>query len=363
MSEQDRRAEHAEGTEHRVERSALPLLGEREAQVLRALVLAYVGHAQPVGSETLTALLPVRLSPASVRNVLGELAELGLVEKPHRSAGRMPTERGFRVYVQQLMSPRALGDYERRELEGSLAGRTGEPVARVASRLLSECTRQLGFVMAPRLDRVVLRHVGLVRVSSERVMAVLLSRGGVAYQRVVLEPGHGDQAELDRMATVLSERVAGRTLREVREQLLREAASLRSQADLLLERALRVAPPAPSEELDEVDLIVESWLALLDQPEFQDPERLRAVVRALDEKERLVEVLDKVLEGGGVSVTFGEELGEPLLARVALVAAPYGQAGAPLGTLGVIGPARMDYARVVPLVEYLSRLVTERVSA
>jgi heat-inducible transcriptional repressor len=194
-------------------------------------------------------------------------------------------------------------------------------------------------------------------------MAVLVSQGGVAYQRVLLEPGQGDQAELDRMATALSERVAGRTLREVREQLLREAASLRSQADLLLERALRLAPPAPGAEADEVDLVVESWLALLEQPEFQDPDRLRDVVRALDAKERLVDVLDRVLETGEVTVTFGEELGEPSLARLALVAAPYGTRSDPQGTLGVIGPARMDYARVVPLVEYLSRLVTERVSA
>lgn len=341
----------------------LPLLSERQGVVLRALVASYVGQVAPVGSETLTSLLPVRLSPASVRNVLAELASLGLLEKPHRSAGRVPTERGFRVYVHQLMSPRTLGDYERRDLEGSLEERAGEPLARVASRLLSERTRQLGFVMAPRLDRVVLRHVSLVRVSSERVMAVLLSQGGVAYQRVLLQPGHGDQAELDRMATALSERVGGRTLREVREQLLREAASLRTQADLLLERALRLAPPAPGQAVDEVDLVVESWLALLDQPEFQDPERLRGVVRALDAKERLVAVLDGVLDRGGVTVTFGGELGEPALAHLALVAAPYGEPRAPQGTLGVIGPSRMDYARVVPLVEYLSTLVTERVSA
>jgi heat-inducible transcriptional repressor len=364
MSERDDRAARRwSGAEPATPVRADTLLTERQAVVLRALVASYVGQAAPVGSEALTALLPMRLSSASVRNVLAELAELGLVEKPHRSAGRVPTERGFRLYVHQLMSPRELGAYERRDLEGSLEERLGEPVARVASRLLSERTRQLGFVMAPRLDRVVLRHVSLVRVSSERILAVLLSQGGVAYQRVLLEPGHADQAELDRTATALSERVAGRTLREVREQLLREAASLRTQADLLLERTLRLAPPLPGEERDEVDLVVESWLALLEQPEFQDPQQLRAVVRALDEKQRLVGVLDHVLESGGVTVTFGEELGEPALARLALVAAPYGRPRDPQGTLGVIGPARMDYTRVVPLVEYLSRLVTERVSA
>jgi heat-inducible transcriptional repressor len=341
-----------------------PVLSPRQAQVLRAVVSGYVGGAAPVGSETISRLLPMNLSSASVRNTLAELAALELVEKPHRSAGRVPTELGFRTYVDQLVAPRDLGEFEQREILMCFEGAGDGAVARVASRLLSERTRQLGFVEAPRLDRVVLRHVSFVRVSSERVLAVLVSQGGGACQRVVHEPGRGDQALLDRMAAAVNERVAGRTLHEVRERLLREAALLRSQADSLLERAVRAALPTGEEGADDDwELVIATRLALLDQPEFHDPERVRELFQAVEARERLAEVLDKVLESGRVQVAFGGEISEPALRHCALVVAPYGRASAPLGALGVIGPRRMDYARVIPLVGYLSQLVTEKIGA
>lgn len=343
---------------------AARFLTARQAQVLQAVVGAYVGDAAPVGSETITALLPVSLSPASVRTTLGELADLGLVVKPHRSAGREPTEQGFRAYVDQLLSPRVLGDYERRDLAGSVGQVSSSGMARLASRLLSERTRQLGFMEAPRLDRIVLRHVSFVRVSSERVMVVLIARSGRVYQRVVDQPGQGDQAELDRMAAALSERVAGQTLRSVQERLLHEASLLRSEAALLLERALRFGAAEMGEELlNDPLLVVSTRLALLEQPEFRDPERVGHLFQAIEDTERLSEILDLVMERGRVCVTFGGETTEPALHACALVAAPYGGIESPLGVLGVIGPRRMDYARVIPLVEYLSQLVTDRVSA
>jgi heat-inducible transcriptional repressor len=330
-----------------------PLLTPRQAQVLSALVGAYVGEAAPVASDTVAALLPVRLSPASVRNTLGELHELGLLEKLHRSAGRIPTELGLRVFVRGLPE-RELAPFEKRELEGHLAG---EGRVEGASRLLTERTRQLGFVLPPRLDGVVLRNVSFVRVSSERVLAVLVAEGGRLFRRLLDEPGRGDQSALDRMATALRERVIGRTLRAVRDQLLAEARALRSQADLLLERVLRAVPEG--ERADQVDLVVGTYLALLDQPEFRDPERIRGLLLALEEKERLADVVGSMLEAGGPCVAFGGDLGEPALAHLAVVAAPWGRAQGAVGSVGVIGPSRMDYARVIPLVSYVSRLLSE----
>jgi len=329
-----------------------PLLTARQAQVLQALVGTYVGFAAPVASETVATLLPVRLSSASVRNTLAELHELGLLEKPHRSAGRVPTELGLRVFVDRLLSRRELAPSEKRDLEGQLSG---DGVVEAASQLLSERTRQLGFVVAPRLDGVVLRNVSFVRVSSERVLAVLVAEGGRIFRRVLDEPGRSDQSALDRMAASLRERVTGRTLRAVRDQLLAEAAALRSQADLLLERVLRVVPEG--EDGEAVDLVVGTHLALLDQPEFRDPERIRGLLAALEEKERLVDVVGRMLEERGACVAFGRDLGGPQFARLAVVASPYGRAAS--GSVGVIGPSRMDYARVIPLVDYVSRLLTE----
>lgn len=327
------------------------VLSDRQGQVLQAVVSSWIGGAAPVASETVADILPIRLSPQSVRNTLAELARLGLVEKPHRSAGRVPTELGLRCFVDRLLPRVELGPFEKRDLADSLESGREIGLAQVAARVLSERSHQLGFLRLPRLEGLVLRHVSFVRVSRERVMAVLLSEGGRAFQRILEEPGQGDQAELDRMAAALNERVAGQPLREVREHLAREAATL-------LARVLSFEA-----EADDSDLVLGTRLVLLDQPEFQNPERLRAMLRAVEEKERLVTLVDQVVAGTGVRVAFSADLSESSLDHCALVAAAYGRPDAPLGALGVIGPNRMDYARVVPLVGYMSRLLTEMLEA
>jgi heat-inducible transcriptional repressor len=331
--------------------------------VLRAVVSGYVGEAAPIGSKTLARLLPMSLSSASVRNVLGELAELGLLEKPHASAGRIPTERGLRLFVDALLPHADLAPLERREIAWRLDDAAADDVVHVASELLSLHTRQLGFVVTPRLDRLVLRHVGLVRLSAERLLVVLVSHTGSAHRRVVETPEPLAQAELDRITAILSERVEGRTLPEVREALAREADALRHQANRLLELAVSVGQRALALENDAaVDLVIETRRALLEQPEFHDPRRVRDLFEAVETKARLLEVLDRMLEEDGVRVAFGEELDEPWLRRCALVAARYGGPGGTLGTLGVIGPNRMDYPRVVALVHHLARAIGEKLS-
>ncbi len=338
-----------------------PILTTRQAQVLHAVASAYVGFGAPTASDTIAALLPVALSSASVRNTLAELDEMGLVEKPHRSAGRTPTERGMSVFVNQLLSVRELGAFEKHSLEGSLEQGGPTALARVASRLLSERTHQLGFVLAPRLDALVLRHVSFVRVSTERLLVILISEGGRAFQRVLEEPGQGDQAQLDRLAASLNERIAGETLRSLRDRLIHEASALRGQAERLLERVLR--PAAECDAFDAVDVVIATRLELLQQPEFHDPERLRVLLQTVEETETLIGLVDRVIARPGAGVLFGHEVPEPEFHHCALVAARYGPDRAPLGALGVIGPSRMDFARVIPVVSYLSLLLTEHLEA
>jgi heat-inducible transcriptional repressor len=332
--------------------------------VLRAVVAGYVGEAAPIGSKTLAQLLPMNLSAASVRSVLGELAELGLVEKPHASAGRVPTGLGLRLFVDVLLPHADLALFEQRDIAWRLDDVDAGDVVHVTSALLSRHTRQLGFVVTPRLDRIVLRHVGLVRLSSDRLLLILVSRAGSAYRRVVETSEPLAQAELDKITALLSERVDGRTLPEVREALAREAEALRHQANRLLELAVSVGRRALAEDDDAaVDLVIETRLALLDQPEFRDPRRVRDLFEAVETKALLLGVLDQMLEQEGVRVAFGDELEEPSLRHCALVAARYGGRDGVLGTLGVIGPSRMDYPRVVALVDFLSRAIGERLSA
>lgn len=370
----------ADGQAPRAARNAASseAMSQRQDMVLRALVTAYVGEAAPVSSGTVSHLLPVPLSSASIRNTMAELEGLGLIEKPHTSAGRVPTEEGLRRFVDRLVHPAELADYERRSLQSSFEQVEVESVVQLASQLLSERTHQLGFALAPRIERMLLRRVSLVRLTRGRVLMVLIAESGHVEQRVVDEEGQGDQPRLDRMAASLNERVAGRTLVELRALLENDLHDLRHQADRLVLRALALglrAFPKPTARVPG-DLVITSRLALFDQPEFRDPDRLRALLEAVETQERLVEVMNQVLEGAGdrVSVSLGDELEEPGLRQCALVAMPYGASGAApsrceavasshVGVIGVIGPARMDYARIIPLVSYFSQLVTEKLSA
>jgi heat-inducible transcriptional repressor len=351
----------AEGDRSRLE------LNARQASVLRAMVSAYVGEAAPIGSATLSHLLPVKLSSASIRNTLAELTQLGLAEQPHPSSGRIPSERGLRLFVDQLLDRDDLGAYERRSIAVSVDEADEDAVMHVTSQLLSECTHQLGFVVTPRIDRIVLQHVSLVRLSSERVLVVLVSQAGATHRRVIEDRDVSEQAELERIATLLNPMVMGRTLPEVRAELAREARNLRRKADRLLARAVDFGTRMLSPEDGAVDLVIETRVALLEQPEFNDPRRIRDLFSAVETKERLLEVLDQMLGDDGVCVAFGQEVDEPSLHDCALVATRYGAGrggnSAPLGTLGVIGPTRMNYRRVIPLVEYLSQVITEKLQA
>jgi heat-inducible transcriptional repressor len=345
-------------------RSHGPALSERQAGVLRAVIASYVGEGAPVGSKTLSHLLPVSLSSASIRNTLAELTGLGLVEKHHASSGRVPTEGGLRRFVDELMAPSDVAPSQRRELAYRMDDVQGEGVVSVASELLSRHTRQLGFVVAPRLDRVVLRHVSLVRLTAERLLVILVTETGAAHRRVVEDVYGLSQTELDRIAALLRERVEGRTLAETRQWIIAEARALHREANELLVRALDLGAQALAGDAD-ADLVIETRLALLDQPEFNDPQRLKDLFQAIETKERLLEVLDELLGSEGVSVGIGEELKDPALQYCAVVATHYGggSAGESLGVLGVIGPSRMDFGRVIPLVGYLSELVTGKLRA
>lgn len=348
----------------RLGRPDLSELSERQRAVLRAMVTAYVGEAAPIGSATLSHLLPQRLSSASIRTTLAELSELGLVSQPHTSAGRVPTEEGLRVFIDSLPSGGAVSEYDRRTIDFTVAGVEPTAVPEVASQLLSRQTRLLGFVVAPRLDRLKLQQIALVRLGGRRILAVLVTENGAAHRRVVEHDARLAQAELDRIATLLRERIAGRTLPELRELFVREARSERRQADRMVSLALELGSAAvAAQEEGEGDLVIATRLALLDQPEFRDPERIRELFLAIETKERLLELLDRLLvDERGVRVLLGGEVDEPALHRCALVAARYGNESA-TGTLGVIGPARMDYGRVISLVDYCSRVVTEKLHA
>lgn len=344
-----------------------PTLSDRQAMVLRALVSTYVDRAGPVASQILAGKIPVSLSPASIRNTLAELQDAGLVEKAHASSGRVPTPLGLRTFIDHLLEPSDLGPDDQRRLDRALAGVDSSETPRLTAQVLSDQTRQLGFVVPPRVEQLLLRTVHLVPVGTGRVLAVLVAESGGVMQRIIAHEEKISRRELERIGRILAERVAGRTLVGLRRALEAERERLRGEADDLLRRAWMLGLGACEGDSGE-DLVIATRLALLAQPEFSDPERIRGLFSALETNERLLDLLRQIARADrgavrvGLAMSLEAELGEPSLRDCALVAVAYGASSEPgaRGVLGVIGPQRMDYGRVIPLVHYCSELVTRK---
>ena len=356
--------------------------------VLRALVTAYVRQAGPVASGTLSHLMPTPLSSASIRKTLAELHEEGLIDKAHASAGRIPTPLGMGVFIDHLLDLADLAPYQQRVLDRALAGVAAAEMPRHTSQLLSQTTRMLGFVMAPRVEYLRMHSVHLVAVGARRVLAVLVTENGSVIQRVFDHSERLSTRELERVGALLARRVAGKTLADLRRALEDEREQLRGEADQWMQRVWSLGLRACECEAGD-DLVVATRTTLLDQPEFSDPERIRGLFAALETNQKLLALSKKIAQTDtgeaqvGLSMSIGQELGEPSLRDCALVAVPYGRLpitdrdplasptgpvqtpteDCSLGVLGVIGPQRMDYGRVIPLVSYCADLVTRKLLA
>jgi heat-inducible transcriptional repressor len=377
-------------------------LTERQAMVLRALVAIYVEQAGPVASGALSKRTPTSLSPASIRNTLAELHEARLIDKSHASAGRVPTPLGMSVFIDHLLDLADLGPQQQRMLDRALDGVDAAETPRHTSHLLSEHTRQLGFVMAPRVEHLRMRTVHLLAVADQRVLAILVAENGGVIQRVFDFPERLTTRELEQAAGLLAQRLAGRTLAGLRRLLEEESDRLRGEADQWMRRvwALGIQTCEREEREEGDDLVIATRIALLDQPEFADPERIRGLFAALETNQKLLGLLRELAHADtrdaqiGLSVSLGQVLDEPALQDCALVAMPYGHLpgtdrgrilvprdgieghtdtesvsrglgfeDGSLGVLGVIGPQRMDYGRVIPLVSYCAEIVTRKLLA
>jgi heat-inducible transcriptional repressor len=335
-------------------REPIDELGSRLRDVLLAVVEEYVETARPVASQRALARSRLAVSSATVRSAMADLSLRGLLLQPHTSAGRVPTESAFRLYVDALLarSPASRETAPALEEPGT---NLDDWLRRVAERISVE-TGQLGFLVRPARERLVLARLQFVRVSSERVLAILVSTRGAVESRLIDEQD-GDQRELDRISARLSERVAGLRLEEARERLAEAVRGERAARDALWARALRLGEAclrgAAAGDAGEGELWVGDRNHLLVQPEFRDVERLREVLAALEEKERMLRLLDQILMADGLRVVIGEELEASEMRGCAVVTAPVGEE-LPIGGVGVIGPVRMPYDRLIPQVQGLS---------
>ena len=335
------------------------VLSERAQHLLRVLVQRYIGSGQPVGSRTLSRDSGLDLSPATVRNVMADLEDLGLLRSPHVSAGRVPTVQGYRFFVDSLLKVAPVDATELARLRTQLERKGGrESPMDAATSLISDVTHMAGIVTLPKQERLILRHVEFLLLSPERVLVILVVNGSDVQNRVIHLARPYSQALLQQVGNYLNEVCAGRDLLEVRESLLAELKEHRSNLNELMVTAVEMADKAfVKEDGDDEALLVSGQTNLMEYGELADMEKLRHLFEAFREKTELLHILDQCLRAEGLQIFIGEESGFDVLEGCSVIAAPYEREGRVLGVVGVIGPTRMAYDRVIPIVDVTARLL------
>lgn len=327
-------------------------LSFRGRKILYAVITEYIATGVPVSSRRLSKRYGLNLSPASIRNVLSDLEDAGYLSQPHTSAGRVPTEGGFRLFVDALVQMREVTAEDRTSILTRVGGLVpGADRTREAGELLSALTGAASVVAPPKPADETLMQLRFVPLSESRVLAVLVTQSGKVQNRVVSLDGELDPKDLERVHNYLGELVAGHSLAEVRDALAQEMAGQRTDYVSLSQRIVE----ATLQESEEPEVVIAGQGLLFDRPEFQNAEMIKAFLRTFEDKERLLSLIDQTLSTGGVQVLIGAETHLSEIEDVSLIAASYRQPGGSRGTVGVIGPARMDYAKVVPIVEFTAR--------
>jgi heat-inducible transcriptional repressor len=336
-------------------------LSDRARDVFRLVVESYLGTGAPVGSRTLSRLGGLSLSPASIRNVMQDLEEAGLLAAPHTSAGRMPTETGLRLFVDAMMQVAEPSEAEKRAIERRLTGEGPiEEALTAASAMLSGLSACAGLVMVPRRE-VVLKQFGFAWLSSRQALAVLVGTDGSVENRVVDLPAGTMPSMLIEAANYLSAHASGRTLGEVQEWLSRQIEAEETELDEisrnLVERGLAAWSRDPE---DRAVLIVRGQANLLDEQSAADLERVRQLLDELEGKSEIARLLDSARDGEATKIFIGSENKLFSLSGSSVIAAPYrGPGGQVVGVVGVIGPTRLNYARVVPMVDFTAQTLSK----
>lgn len=335
-------------------------LSQRQQAVLLATVQEFIASAEPVGSHQIAHRYPLGVRAAMVRNLMADLEGSGYLYQPHTSAGRVPTDRAFRYYVDQMMPVRRIGFEDRAHIElwYSDGPRELTEAMRETSRLLALLTGQAALVMAPRLETARLERVDFVRLREHEVLAIFVAAAGGAQHRLVQTDRDYGPEELERMARYLNEALKGRTLEEARswiEQRLRED---RARYDHFMRAALALGGAATERIAAFPEVYVEGSAKVADQPEFADHNRLRDLLHALDDRTALLDLLEQSLGRNGLTVSIGSENVDARLASLSVVAASYHGGAMEPGSVAVVGPVRMDYERVIPLVAYTARTLS-----
>jgi heat-inducible transcriptional repressor len=338
----------------------MPELTQRDKSILNAIIREYVDTGEPVGSRIIARKYLYTLSSATIRNIMADLEGMGLLYQPHVSAGRIPTPEGFRCYLNDIMELKSLPKGEKTMISRHMSHGTGDIMDTLikASVLLSKISQNASIIILPRFDTFFFKRIEFVRLDEVRIMVVLVSRAGMVYNHIV----HGEdipQGKLDQFANYLNETYADLTIHEMRDRLVKEMSSEKAKVDMLIKQALDLGMMALKAVEEVPEMVIQGKDTVFNKPDLSDMGKLRDVVNAFEDKGRIVRILNRVLEVPGVSVLLGEEMKNIGIDNFSMVATGYHKKNIPVGSLGVIGPIRMDYTRVIPLVGYMARFLSE----
>lgn len=336
-------------------------LGEREREVLRAIVQEYISSGGPVGSSQLAQRPEFDVSAATMRNVMADLEDLGYLEKPHTSAGRIPTSRGYRFYVDSLIRLRDPAPREREVIEQNVnAQGSADSAVADASRVLHFITQHAGVVVTPRPSSLAIQRVEFIRLRENRVLAVIVGPGGQVHNKPITLDFALTSEDLIHASNYLNELVLKSpeaTLEELRGVLLKEMQAEKAQYDLLFQKTLKLGFAATDVSTQE-RVLIEGAGSFLERPEFADVDKARALFRALEEKHKLLALLDRVQRAREMQIFIGAESDFSNEGEVSVIASPYGTGEQVLGAVGVIGPTRMNYQKVIPLVNFTAHVLS-----
>ncbi len=333
-------------------------LNDRAQLLLKNLVERYISDGQPVGSRTLSRDEQVALSPATVRNVMADLEDLGLIHAPHTSAGRVPTIKGYRLFVDNLLTVKPLNRGTVSTIQKQI-GASVDPdkLLATASRQLSDFTSMAGVVMLPKREVAALRQVEFLPLSSRRVLVILVLNEREVQNRIIHTSRDYSPAELQQIANYLTQLCAGQDLRQARERLLREMGEARDNMNQMMADAIEMASQAFTTEGSGQDYLIEGQTNLMSYADMGNIDRLRKLFDAFNQKRDILQLLDQSLHAEGVQIFIGEESGYEVLGDCSVVSAPYKVDDEVIGVLGVIGPTRMAYDRVIPIVDMTAKLL------
>jgi heat-inducible transcriptional repressor len=340
-------------------------LSERAQLLLKALIESYIRDGQPVGSRTLSRDSGLSLSSATIRNVMADLEDLGLVASPHTSAGRIPTDKGYRLFVDSLLKLKPLQHEEVEDIERRLReAANGRALAQTVSQMLSSVTHMAGLVTLPNPKYVALSQIEFIGLSENRALAIMVMNNGEVENRVVQLDRRYAGEELRRAANYLNDAFAGLSLPEVRAMLLRQLQETRQHMDRLMQDAIQVAQKVfDTKPTDQVEYVIAGETNLMGFAELGNVERLRRLFEAFNEKHDILRLLDSCLRAQGIQIFIGQESGYRILDDISVVTAPYLLDNQVVGVLGIIGPTRMAYERVIPIVDVTAKLLGSALNA